>query len=483
MKLFARKNSRNVKPSRFDIFVSESSEWILAGLAALLIAILYVALSTSFSFRFQERAGSPHYGMLAQAFASGQLHLKEQLDPRRANSEDPRDPTLPYPFIGDTVIWQGKYYFQHEPLPGLLRAVWLKLAGVAVPTGLAVLLCLAGILVGLAAVLRLVRQHFFPDCPTWIAWFVWLAFALSGPQLYLASRPVVYHESVAMGGCFVLGGTVILIYGLTHSEKLFVALALSGLSFGAASLCRAWLGIYPIVFIICFGYIYLRDHEPRRHFWTLVAAFGFPIACSVAVLLIYNFLRFGDPLDFGRRHAIWFESVDYIYLTRDGLFFRIQHVPLQLYHYLLALPSVTNKTGILRYPIERLWVGDAMVLRELASSVFVMVPTLLLALPFPFFYRYGKKNAELSLILLFCAFGPLAMLLLLCFHFAATVRYVYDFLPLIFVLIFFNLAVLWDKVKDNRRRRRTLMAALLVLFVANCLMGVFMALSGIFTQA
>ena len=82
------------------------------------LLILYVALDTSGSFRFKERPGFMHYGMLAEAFVSGQLHLKQKVDPERLSSRDPLDPSTPYPFMFDAIIWNGKYYFHHEPLPG-----------------------------------------------------------------------------------------------------------------------------------------------------------------------------------------------------------------------------------------------------------------------------------------------------------------------------------------------------------------------------
>ena len=50
------------------------------------LLILYVALDTSGSFRFKERPGFMHYGMLAEAFVSGQLHLKQPVDPERLRS-------------------------------------------------------------------------------------------------------------------------------------------------------------------------------------------------------------------------------------------------------------------------------------------------------------------------------------------------------------------------------------------------------------
>jgi len=41
--------------------------WVMVGLCGAVLALLYVALNTSFSFRFEERRGVQNYGMLRDA--------------------------------------------------------------------------------------------------------------------------------------------------------------------------------------------------------------------------------------------------------------------------------------------------------------------------------------------------------------------------------------------------------------------------------
>lgn len=452
-------------------------------LCGAVLALLYVALNTSFSFRFEERRGVQNYGMLRDALLSGQLHVNEPVDPRRLQAPDPLDPSLPYPFIGDMIIWKGHYYFQTEPLPGMIRALCAKLTGIFYPTGAIVIICILANLALLGGIFLFMRKYFFPDSPTWIIWFVLLSFALSGPQLYIASRPVFHHESVAMGAFFILGGLTLAIYGLNRAQSQHRVLILAGTFFGAAILCRVWLGLYSLIFVLIFAIIYHGKKNPAMSFKKLLGSLVIPIAAAIAVQLAYNLVRFDHPLDFGRDHVIFHEYPEYLYLTQGAHFFRLEHVPLQLYHYLLSLPLITSKIGILRFPIERVWVGDVMVLRELAISVFIMIPVLILTLPLPFLLRESKKSTELSLLIFFCVIAPLTMLMALSAYCCATARFVYDLVPLLFVLIFFNLVVLWNKTKNHTTLRRALVAGLGLLFVINCIMGILLGLGGIFTQA
>lgn len=474
--------STNVKSAIPDKYHWHGREWILAVLFGLILLVLYTGLNTCFSFRFRDRDGHVNYRMLADAFLSGQVYLKEPVDPLRLNSPDPLDPSLPYPFLDDALIWNGKYYFQHEPLPALPRVLWRKLTGSHYPTGAIVVICALGSVLWLGGLLWLLRKAFFRESPVWIFWYVWAAFALSAPQLYTVARPVVFNESSAMGCFFALGAATFLVLGLTHVGRLRMSLILTGLFGGFAFLSRAQMGVYLMVLPLCLIATHPLKHTPALSSWKVTILVLFPIAGAVAGQFIYNFLRFGDPLDFGRGHIMFYEYWDYWYLNRGGNFFRIEHFPFHVYHYLLALPRITDKLGILRYSIERIVVGDVMVERELVSSIFIMVPALLLVLPFPWLFNYSESRKGLTTILLFCALAPLTVLTMLCFFVGATARYLYDFTPLLFVLIFFNLVILWGRVRGNVKLRRMIIVGLSLLFIVNFLMGLLLALTGILVQ-
>jgi len=337
-------------------------------------------------------------------------------------------------------------------------------------------------LLSLAAILSTITNAFFINSPRWISGFVIAAFALSGPQLYMASRPVVYHESTVLGAFFVLSASAFLVYGLTHFHRLSFSLAISGALFGMAILCRVWLGVYPLIFILSLCFFSLRQPAMQQQFWKSAAAFLVPLSLFVALQLLYNFLRFGDLFEVGRSHSVAWLHDTYLYYVRNDNLFRIQHVPLQFYNYFLALPLITEKIGILRYPFDQIIVGDVMVARECVSSVFIMVPILLLSLPFPLFFRDKPKSWEFAIIISYCALAPLALIIILLFYAFATARFLSDFTPLIFVLIFCNLVVIWDRVQDNIKLSRLIIVGLCLLFAANCVMGLFLGFTGMIAQ-
>ncbi len=380
--------------------------------ACLILLVIYAALDTSGSFRFKERPGFMHYGMLAEAFVSGQLHLKQKVDPERLRSRDPLDPSTPYPFMFDAIIWNGKYYFQHEPLPGFLRAMVLSATGFALSTGAIVVTFALGVFILLGTLLCLMRRHYFPESPAWMLWYIWLSFALSGIQLYIVSRPVVYHEAIAEGCFFVLAGCTLLVSGLSGARPGFMTPCLSGLCFAVAVACRAFLVLYPLSFLLSFlAFSALRRESVAAIKWAL--SFAAPVALSIGGLFAYNYFRFGNCLDFGKGHVIFPAFPDYLYLSVGGNFFSWKHVPYHLYHYLLSFPSIVSKFPFLRYPYEAFWINGTYMIKELVCSVFITMPVLLLSLPFPLLIRRLQTKNKLPLIVIFFGVSSVAVLAVL----------------------------------------------------------------------
>ncbi len=444
----------------------------------LVLLVIYAALNTGGSFHFKEREGFADYGMLAQAFVSGQLHLKQPVDPQRLASRDPLDPSTPYPYLDDALIWNGKYYFQQEPLPALIRAVFLYTLGLTLPTGAVVVTFTFGVFLLMGVILQIMRRRYFPASSPWMFWYIWISFALSGTQLYMASRLVVYHEAIAVGCFLVLAGCAFLVHALSGARHDLIAASLAGTCFGAATASRALLILYPA----CFLAIFLVFSAIRRESikttieWTL--SFGFPVALWAAVLLAYNYLRFGDPLDFGRLHMIASLFPQYLYVNVGGHYFSWKHVPYQLYYYLLSLPLAVNRFPYLRYPFEAFWTDGIYLYRERVCSFFVAMPALLLVLPLPFLFGRLRMEDRLCLILAFFGVSCLGVLGVLSFSFGSTARYYYDFTPVLFILAFCSLAASWDRVASSSLRKTLAKAILLLLFVGNLFMGLLLGLSG-----
>lgn len=449
-------------------------------LLSLVLLDVYAALDTSGSFRFSEVPGFMNYNMLGQAFLAGQLHLQQAVPPERAAAADPSNPRLPYPYQFDAIIFHGKYYFQHLPFPALAHAAWIMLTGNPLHTGLVVVLAAFGCVIWLGMMMQRLRRVFFPDSPPWLLWLVLLSFALSGVQLYLVSRPVIYHEAIVAGMFFALGGMALCLASWTSAGPRPGMLALAGVLFGAAIVSRATLVFYPA----CFGIATLAHSVLRKRSIAETVkeciCLGAPIALFGMMLLLYNYERFGGFFDAGLRHVALPWPDFYEYCCVQGNYFRLGHVPYQLYHWLLGFGGIGFRGWIPVVPlgVEAVRIGDLLVLREQLSSIFLMVPMLVFLLPVPFLLGRARGKTPLLLMLAACASTSLLVFGVLMAYCFACARFMYDFAPPLFILIFFSVAALWEVARNNAGARLALILVLALVLLANCLAGVVMGFTG-----
>jgi hypothetical protein len=440
---------------------------------SLIMLVIYVTLNTGFTWHFSERPGFLTYDMLGEAYLSGQLYLKQEVDKERLDSGDALNPLVKRPFLFDAIIWNGRYYLQHEPLPAVLHAAWMLVTTRLCPTGVVVVGSALGSFLMLGLLLCRMRIIFFPQTSLWIVRYCWWSFGISGIQLYLVGRPVIYHEAIALGNFFLLSGIWALLLSWHRASSSLGMLSLSGFLLGSAVACRLPLAIYPFVFSLCYLVFFWRCREIKLPKWSAIAAWSLPMVAFAGLLLAYNYFRFGDLLDFGRRHVIFPTYLDFTYLTRANNFYRASHVPINLYYYLLQLPTLADLSVLRLFPIfSGFFDGEVYVARESMGSLFVICPMLLLC----FFSRKPQEHSVqptmLSFVLLTCAVSSLAVFFSYLAFVRAVPRYAYDFVPVLFILVYCNVVQLWTRASGKKVWEVVVKSFLVLLFIASMMTGV-----------
>jgi hypothetical protein len=457
----------------------DQPHWITIAIVIILISLLgftYFGMNTRGTFRFHELPRFSNYHILAEAFLSGRLSLDIPVHPQRLKHKYPADPFLPYPIILDTIIFEGKTYFLQEPLPAVIRALALAVTGFRIPTGVMVIFPALGSFLLVGFMSYRIRRRFLPDSPVGILFLVWALFGLSGTQLYIVSRPVVYHEAIVWGGFFALCGTSLITLFLT-GEPRFRLLAFAGGLFGAAIASRGTFIFYPACFFLALGTYFIVKGNPRGSIMLKLAAFSFPVAIFIVLILAYNYVRFGNPLDFGITHLCTLE-IFFQYCCVEGGFFRAAHVPYNLYNWLLSVPSLTGKFPFIEYPYTASIHGSVLNVTEKVTSFFYMVPILVTTAASPWIAR--KMRHEPEFMALFAAFllSAVTTFFFLSFFVLAVARYLYDFTPILFPIVFMSLATIWESCRGIPRRRELFYLIVGLLSIMHVIFGTALGLNG-----
>ncbi|MEX2302577.1 MAG: hypothetical protein WD733_16660 [Bryobacterales bacterium] len=388
-----------------------SKEWITAGLALL---VIFACLATWFQFDFSDVMG--YYSMFAGALLNGRLSL--DITPDQAQ-------------LMDMIPYQGRYYLQWGPTPGLFHLV-PRVFGVNLSDRVACLLAgwLSSLLF-LQITLTLRRRH-FPALPKWVCIASFWMFALGSPTALVVLRPTIYNESIAIAAAGFLGAFAAF---LCYQERPTAGTALlCGLGVTVAFTTRITLAIYAVMLFAGLAAVEWLRRESWQPAVRRLAVYALPIVLGIVVQLVYNQGRFGSP---------WSYFPEYSPGSATLLpAFRLERVPENIRHYLLSVPELSNDFPWVAHrgwqPIEKVIRAEAM------SSMLLGTPVLLLGLwALRLFRPKAEYPVDLKLAVgLAGVSGLLVFAVMLTFH-SASRRYMQDFLPMLLVVAFAGAASLW----------------------------------------
>jgi hypothetical protein len=379
-----------------------------------------------------------YYSMFAEALLNGRLYL--DLTPDRVQ-------------LMDMIPYQGRYYLQWGPAPGLLHFI-PRVFGVNLSDRVACLLAgWASSLLFLQITVVLRRRH-FPTLPKWVCLISFWIFALGSPTAVVVLRPTIYNECIAVAAVGFLGAFAAL---LRFQEQPSARWALwCGLGVTLAFSTRVTLAIYAVLLFLGLAAVEWMRKQPLQRAAVHLAAYALPIVFGFAAQLAYNYGRFGSP---------WSYFPEYHPETATFLpVFTLDRIPENIRHYLLALPEFSGDFPWIEHrgwqPIEKVVRAESM------SSMFLGTPVLLLGLlAIRFFRAKTDVPGDLKLTLGLAGLSGLMVFgVMLMFH-SASRRYMQDFTPMFLVVAFVGVASLWKPGADWRIWRAPALVLLLYMTV------------------
>lgn len=359
------------------------------------------------------------YGLLTEAFAAGQMHLKVDPPAELLQLPDPYDPVANARYrLHDATLFNGHYYLYFGPSPVLaLMLPWRLLFGNYLTEAFAIAVFTSvGFLATALLLVRLARRH-FPHLPAGALPVAILAAGLGNMVLTLLQWPAFYQVPIAGAFAAVMVALLLLDQALA-SRFPAPGLAAAALAYGLAMAARPnyVLGA-GMVFLPALAWLTLRPGRPERFFSlrtpTLLAAVFGPLAAVGGALLLYNYVRFGSLSEFGVKYQLASPSM----LHTSPLF--LAGFGDNLYQYFFA----TARFG----PYFPFFSGGEQGLIGVAWGI----PLLWLVLPalVAFWSRRLAERGRLGVMLTTVVLLAGCNLIMVCVYFSRVERYVVDFYP------------------------------------------------------
>ncbi|MDR3574694.1 MAG: hypothetical protein P4L50_12585 [Anaerolineaceae bacterium] len=432
------------------------------------------------------------YVDLGEAFLHGQLSLLQRPDPRLAALSNPYDTNQRknIPFIWDSSYYKGKFYLYWGPVPAVISSIAEWIFKSRPPDQLVALISYIGIAVIFLLLLLHIRNRYYPDAPGISIPFLILAAVVNLPIFFILGRPQIYETSIIAGQFFLfLGFLFWLRYQITAK---YFWLALAGLSWGLAIASRYNLAISVAVFVAFLLFDLYQKSKIQGRFvpgnnsllhqftcidWKAIIAVLIPIALCGIALGIYNFTRFGNPLETGFTYQ----------LTETqplNHYYSFSYFPSNLYMY-LAYPVNTSgsfpffKSLSAQFNLLPVWasISNGKMFDQVFFGIFPSLPILWsLGLFVPLavinfikgrhgkHYYYNEVAAPgplWRLLAVLLTAGSLQFIFLLVYFYGA-MRYILDFYIPFLVLAF---TCIWSF--DNQIKHKSLLRWLFWLVVMN----------------
>ncbi len=408
------------------------------GLVCALVIVLFVwSAQSGFLESANLHAEDSYYNRLVQGFSAGQLNMKLEAPPGLAQLADPYDPAVNTAYIrdvGDISYYRGKLYLYFGVTPAL--ALFWPYATLTshylLDTAAVVIFFTLGFLVA-AGLLQALWRRYFPEASIWTTTAGILTMGLATGILADLSRCDVYSVAYSCGFAFTMLALAAIWCALHEPKRQVMWLLLASLAYGLAIGSRPPLLFGGIILLLPVAQAWRAATEPssrRRVGWLLAAAVG-PVMLIGLGLMLYNFLRFDSPFEFGSHYQL-----NGKYQPTTARLFSLHYFWFNFRFYFLEPMRWSGHFPFLRAaPLSPLPAGYCEV-TDPFGGMLSNYPLVWLALAVPLAWR-GRSlkvvsglrwfTAAVFLIFALCA-------LPLCLFFAAASRYVLDFLPALMLL-------------------------------------------------
>ena len=276
------------------------------GAAALICVSLYFAIASENGVAYRSKPVTyNHFNLLVDGFLSGHLYMNLALDPEKLL---PGHNLMRYTHREhDTSLYKGRYYLYFGVAPALILFLPSKvLTGLDLPQYWAGALFVSVGYLFTVGLLGRLKRDFFPWLSPAVLFASTLVLGLVNGWPMLLSRVGIWEVCVSSAYCFSCLA-LYCVYGAMGRGRSCIWLAAASLCIGLAIGSRpnflfgAAILLVPLVNLRRAERAGPSGNGPWLARWCAVAV---PVACVGALLALYNYERFGDPLELGTKYMV-----------------------------------------------------------------------------------------------------------------------------------------------------------------------------------
>ena len=277
-------------------------------LAVILVSVLPMGLSPVWNGKIPKHRNQ--YEKMADAILAGHLYLDYEVDEKLLKMGNPYDPDarkeLRVDYHFDHAFYKGKYYMYFGVAPVFLTFIPYKLiTGHSLTTYHATQIYVGTFIIGVFALFYLICKLFYKN----FKFYQYLICAAVFSLLciwYAVGAPALYCTAITAGLCLAIWSIYFFVKAVYDdvSENKSILFAFLGSLFGALTFaCRPPIGLINIL-VIPLLITYLKKHKLNKKLFGKLVLAALPYLIVAALLMLYNYARFDNPLEFGQTYQL-----------------------------------------------------------------------------------------------------------------------------------------------------------------------------------
>ena len=253
------------------------------------------------------------YELMADALLKGQIYLEYgDMDRRLLQMPNPYDTNarraLGVRYHWDHAFYKGRYYMYFGVVPVFLLFIPFKLiTGASLTTYHATQVFVGMSIIGLFLFFRLLSKRFFPKLSFAVYLFLGAAVSVTS-MVHCVAKPAMYMTAFSSAFCMEIWSVYFYVKAVwatdNEHENRAIFRAFLGALFGALAFgCRPSIALGNLIAIPCL-IVFLREHKFTWKLFLKLVAAASPYIIIGALLMLYNYVRFENPFEFGQSYQL-----------------------------------------------------------------------------------------------------------------------------------------------------------------------------------
>ena len=427
----------------------------------LLIEILFIGIM---AWCFQTSAPKGfHYGenyahKFVDAISNGQISLLDEPSEELKQMENPYDETARRAnnvgILWDVAYYNGNYFVYFGILPILTLLLPFKaITGDYIDAQTAVLIYSIIAVILMVRLIKLIFRKWFKEVPFKMMILTIISVIMGSLLIWLCRRPDMYELVISAGICFAILGILLILKCIEKEKVNYIYLTCGCIAMALSVACRPTQLFASIVILPILLKIVVDNIKQKQNILKSILAIVLPYGVVGISLMIYNYVRFENILEFGTSYQITINDM-------GNLPYRIMTIPVGLLNYFFTLPQTSTFFPFVVTTEEVINFYGYYVDSQMAGGLLILNPVILALLFIPKVKKHISKDLFIFIVsLLVSSFVIVIAEIIIA---GSTQRYAADFAWMLVLAGMLVILAIYNIIKNQTFRKYMFMGVFIV---------------------